>query len=166
MNELLEILPIFPILEESANKNILKKMKFNYVKADEMCANDRIYDEKIIARDAVRFNEELKKSNIAGQLNHPQIGGASELDKISHVITGVSYDPETKLGIAEAAILNTTKGKDLLTLINSNVKLGASMRGAGTVGYNHHVNDDFQLLSIDLVSNPSFGKNVMISKVK
>lgn len=163
MKELLEQFETDLTLEESQNKNILKNLRFNYVRAEKLNGNNRIYPEDIISKDAKRFNDELKKSGISGQLNHPKIVG-TELDKISHVITSISYDPKTKLGIAEAAILNTTKGKDLLTLINSNIKLGASMRGYGTMGANNRVNGDFKLRSIDLVENPSFGADTMISK--
>lgn len=163
MKELREIEETDLVLEESKNKNILRNLRFNYVRAEKLNANNRVYPESVISKDAERFNDALKKSGISGQLNHPKIN-STELDKISHVLTGISYNPKTRLGVAEAVILNTTKGRDLLTLINSNVKLGASMRGFGTVAANRRVNDDFKLMSIDLVENPSFGSDTLISK--
>lgn len=150
------------VLEESKNKNILKSLKFNFVRADKENSNKRIYGNDLVMKEIRNFDNRLNKSGIAGQLNHPRLTG-SELDKISHVITNASYNPKTKLASAEAQILNTTKGKDLLTLINSGVRLGASMRGLGTVS-GKQINDDWKLLSIDLVENPSFGSDTMITK--
>jgi len=162
MKELREDFEGEAYLFESKNGNILKKLAVPYVVADELNGNNRIYSSAICAREAKRLSDEIRDSGIAGQLNHPKFS-STELDKISHVLTGVHYDPKVKVGVAEMSILNTSKGKDLLTLINSNVKLGASMRGFGTVS-GQKVNDDYSLKTIDLVENPSYGEKTLITK--
>ncbi len=97
----------------------------------------------------------LKKSNVAGRIEHSEFGGA-ELHKISHVITDVKYDEKTKEAVASAKLLNTTSGRDLKVLVKT-VNLGASMLGHGNVNTDGKVEDDYSLSQIDLVKNPSFG---------
>lgn len=151
-------------LEEKAeDQNILGKLRYTFIVADKKNSNDRIYPSNILAREIRRFGERLAESNIAGQINHPQIGAHSELDKISHIITEATFDKDSKKGIAESAILKTTKGKDLLVLLNASVPMGASVRGRGQIDANGYVREDYELLSIDLVSAPSFGRDTAIT---
>ncbi len=145
------------------DENILGKLRYTFIVADKKNSNDRIYPSNILAREIRRFGERLAESNIAGQINHPQIGAHSELDKISHIITSADFDQNSKTGIAESAILKTTKGKDLMVLLNASVPLGASVRGRGQLDQNGYVMNDYELLSIDLVSAPSFGRDTAIT---
>jgi len=55
-------------------------------------------------------------------------------------------------------VLNTPAGQVLKELVNAGVKLGISSRGMGSVhesGGNTMVEDDFQLICFDMVSEPS-----------
>ena len=66
------------------------------------------------------------------------------------------HDKQTVYGVVE--ILDTPSGKILQSLIESSVKLGISSRGVGTTkkqGEYHVVQDDFQLICWDFVSEPS-----------
>jgi len=143
---------------------ILGRLKFDFITADRKNDNNRIYSSDLLTKEIGRFKEHLRTSKIAGQLNHPVTGGHTELDKISHVITDVDFDPETKKGVATSAILNTSKGRDLKVLLDANVPFGASVRGRGKVDASGKIDDDYQLFSIDLVSSPSFGDDTMITK--
>lgn len=162
-DELREIIESKLKLVEAKTGNILAGVEFPFVRADWLNHNRRLYPEGVVEKEIKRKNEEIKKAGVAGQLNHPNIN-STELDKISHVITSVEYDKEAKLGKAKALILNTTKGKDLMTLIDSKISFGASMRGFGTVNKMGVVNDDWKLATIDLVEKPSFGADTMITK--
>jgi hypothetical protein len=144
------------------SKNTLATIDFSFVKADEENENLRVYPEDVVKKSIGEFEEHIEKSPVAGCLDHP-IGANSELAKVSHVLTNVRYDEQTKKGRATAAILNTQKGKDLLTLINSGMKIGASMRGIGETDQLGNVKPGYQLHSIDIVCNPSFGSAAQIS---
>ena len=55
-------------------------------------------------------------------------------------------------------VLDTPSGKILKDLVKANVKLGISSRGLGSVKQEKDktiVEDDFQLISFDMVSEPS-----------
>lgn len=163
-NELREIIKSKLKLVEAKTGNVLAGIEIPFVKADFENNNKRIYPENVVTQNLKRFNDDLQKSKIAGQLNHPITSG-TQLDKIGHVITSVEYDKESKMGKAKALILNTTAGRDLKTLIDTEVPFGASMRGYGTVNKRTGiVNDDYKLGTIDLVSNPSFGSQVAITR--
>ena len=66
------------------------------------------------------------------------------------------WDGDNVLG--KFQILDTPSGKVLQNLIAANVKLGISSRGLGSVKEeqgNMVVEDDFQLICFDMVSEPS-----------
>ncbi|MBW2995470.1 hypothetical protein KY312_03880 [Candidatus Woesearchaeota archaeon] len=157
-----EIYEDLKLVVEEAKGNIIGKLKFQFVKAGEenRNKNNRWYSEKIVQKIINQFNAE--NANIAGQVNHPE-KGRTKLDKVSHVLTSLSYNPATKIGTAEAAILNTSSGKDMKVLIQQNLKnLGASLRGFGEIEKDGKVKEDnYQFGTIDLVLNPSF-KNASV----
>ena len=150
--------------KDSEEENILGRLRYTFVVGDSKNANKRTYGSDLLQQEILRFGERLKETNVAGQLEHPSAGSHTELSKVSHLVTDVSFDSETKRGTAESAILNTSKGKDLMVLLKNDVPLGASVRGRGTVDSLGQVQGDYELLSIDLVSAPSFGPDTMISK--
>ena len=60
--------------------------------------------------------------------------------------------------MGKAQILDTPSGKVLRSLVDSNVSLGISSRGLGSVTESNGktlVEDDFQLICFDFVSEPS-----------
>ena len=95
-----------------------------------------------------------------GQLDHPN-SLSTKLDKATHVLDSVSYDPKTKIASAKSYILDTSGGNNFLVLLKSGLKLGASMRGSGTVT-NGRVERDYSLGTIDFVESPSFGNDTQI----
>lgn len=155
--ELLEFLKTKIVFEdEEKEKNVIGKIIFAFVKADEESKNKRSYSEKLVKREVELLNKKIVDSGIAGQLSHPS-NIFTKLDKVSHVLTKIWYDTKEKLAFAEAKILATTKGKDLKVLIQQNLQgLGASMRGTGTVGDDKKVKEDWSLNTIDLVFAPAF----------
>ncbi len=160
--ELLELIEAKVRVSQSSDKNIIAKLKYDFVIGEKQNSNKRVYGDDILELGIGRFNAQLKKQKIAGQLNHPIIPG-SELDKIGHALTSVSYDRQTHKGTAEAIILNTSSGRDLKVLIDTKIPFGASMRGGGTQDRDGNIKNDWKLHSIDMVSNPSYGDEVMIT---
>jgi hypothetical protein len=66
-------------------------------------------------------------------------------------------------------VLNTPSGKILKSLVESGVKLGISSRGMGSVhesNGNTIVEDDFQLICFDMVSDPSTPGAFMMTEAK
>ena len=66
-------------------------------------------------------------------------------------------------------VLNTPSGNVLKELVNAGVKLGISSRGMGSVTESNGVTmveDDFQLICFDMVSDPSTPGAFMMTEVK
>ncbi len=146
--------------EGTAPKYFLGTLKFSFAKADTRNKNGRIYPASLLQRECRRMIKKINKSPIAGMLEHDP-AGLIRLDRISHIITGLEWDNQSKTTWAEAKILKTQKGQDLLVLLNC-VRLGASMVGHGEV-FDGIVQDSYEMKSIDLVSDPSFGKDAEVS---
>lgn len=142
-------------------KYALAKLSFSFAKADSENLNKRTYPESILAREVNRKNEELQKAKIAGMLDHP-FGGETKLAGSMHAISAMDYSRHTKLASAESFVLNTSKGRDFMTLLKSGIKLGASMRGWGNLRADRRVDDDYKLETVDFVANPSFGPDAQI----
>ena len=104
----------------------------------------------------------MRKGKIAGQLEHP-LSGITKLDKVAHILNGVSYDRNTKLAGAESFILDTSKGRDFMVLLDAELKMGVSMRGFGNV-FNGKVQSDYKFDTVDFVLHPSFGSDATIDQ--
>jgi hypothetical protein len=133
----------------------------DFVVGEKLNLNKRLYPSSILKREINRKNEELKKSKVMGQLDHPA-SISTNLDKASHVLASLHFDEKTKKGTAISYILNTPGGKTLLTLLRAGLRLGSSMRGTGTV-VDNIVSSDYSLSTIDVVQSPSFGDDATIS---
>lgn len=79
------------------------------------------------------------------------------LRNVSHNVIEVKWDGDDLVGIVE--ILPTPSGNILKELLNAGIRLGISSRGLGTVKEINEstveVQDDFELIGWDFVSNPS-----------
>lgn len=144
-------------------KFAIAKLRYSFAKSGVKNLNNRIYPEEILMREVNKKNTELATQNIPGMLNHPH-DGSTKLDKVSHVISSISYDKNTKVASAESYVLNTTAGRDFMVLLDSKILLGASMRGWGTLNADREVQSDYKLNTIDFVDRPSFGTNATINQ--
>jgi len=143
-------------------KFALAKLSYTFARADAKNFNHRTYSEEILSREINRKSKELKRGKIAGQLEHP-LSGITRLDKVAHVLNSVSYDRNTKLAAAESFILDTSKGRDFMVMLEAELKMGVSMRGFGNV-INGKVQSDWKLDTCDFVLHPSFGSDAMIDQ--
>jgi hypothetical protein len=90
-----------------------------------------------------------------GELDHPE-SSIINLKNVSHNITGIWWNGDHVMGKIE--ILPTPSGNILKALIESNITVGVSSRGMGSLkqmGELMEVQDDFELLCWDFVSTPS-----------
>ena len=143
-------------------KYALAKLSYTFARADVKNANYRTYSESILSREVGRKSEELRTQKIPGMLEHP-LSGITKLDGIAHVLTDVSYDRTTKLASAESFVLNTSKGRDFMVMLDAELSMGCSMRGWGNVK-NNYVQSDWKFDTLDFVLHPSFQSDAMIDK--
>ena len=118
--------------------------------------NKRVYSKELLEREAERLIEAYSARRLMGELDHPTHAHVS-LQNVSHLITKLSMKGNEMIG--EAELLNTPAGQVAQALLKGGVQLGISSRGMGTLtegadGYKY-VNEDFKLLTFDLVADPS-----------
>jgi len=146
------------------DENFLGTMKFRFAKGDQKNHNGRVYSSDILRREVQRMNKKIREmvEPEIGQLDHPK-SGSTDLSKASHLLTQLEWDDEQREAYAVAKILNTTSGRDLLRLLKSGTRLGASMRGTGELDTEGNVKEDYNLLSVDIVHKPSFGDSASVT---
>lgn len=120
--------------------------------------NGRVYPKDILMREAKKYEENfIKERRAIGELDHPE-SSVVNLQNVSHNIVEMHWEGEDLVGTVE--VLPTPNGNILRELFRSNIRLGISSRGLGTIkkGMNEDadfVQDDFELIAFDFVSNPS-----------
>lgn len=80
---------------------------------------------------------------------------AVNLERACHLVQSLTIDDDGVV-TGKSKILDTPMGRIVRSLLEEGVKLGVSSRGLGTMQEGTHtVNDDFHLVCIDVVSEPS-----------
>lgn len=124
-------------------------------KADVKNGNGRIYPKKILEREVENYKKLVQEKRALGELDHPD-SSVIELKNTSHVVSFIEMRGDDVVG--KLKILDTPSGRIAKDLIKGGVKLGVSSRGLGSTkesGGNTVVQEDFQLICFDLVSEPS-----------
>jgi hypothetical protein len=120
--------------------------------------NGRVYPREILDREARRYEAEFIRENRAlGELDHPE-SSVVNLNNVSHNILKIWWNGNDLMGAVQ--ILDTPSGKILKALFKEGITLGISSRGLGSVKELRNegtveVQDDFELICWDFVSNPS-----------
>ena len=120
--------------------------------------NGRIYPREILEREADKYTKEfIGQRRAMGELDHPE-SSVVNLQNVSHNVKEMHWEGDNLLGTVE--VLGTPSGNILKELFKSGIKLGISSRGMGSVesvneGEAQEVQDDFELIAFDFVSNPS-----------
>ena len=117
--------------------------------------NGRIYPLPILEREVENYQKLVREGRAVGELDHPD-SSVVELKNASHIVTEIKMDGDDVVG--KIKILETPAGKTAIGLLKGGVKLGISSRGLGSTrneGGKTIVQDDFQLVCFDLVSEPS-----------
>jgi hypothetical protein len=157
---LIDVLP-FEFKKTSLNESLKDgKLLVNGVlqRADAKNQNGRVYPEDILKREANKYMENFVKQRRAmGELDHPE-SSVVNLKNVSHNIVDMGWDGKDLVGTVE--ILPTPSGNILRDLLQSGILLGISSRGLGSVKKDMRegadvVQDDFDLIAFDFVSNPS-----------
>ena len=128
-------------------------------RAESKNQNGRVYPREVLVREAKKYHKEfIKQSRAMGELDHPE-SSVVNLANVSHNITEMNWNGDDLVGTVE--VLNTPAGNILKELFKGGIKLGISSRGMGSVeamnedGDSQEVQNDFELIAFDFVSNPS-----------
>lgn len=124
-------------------------------KAGTKNGNGRVYRKDTLAREVESYQKAIAERRSLGELDHPD-DSVINLKNASHLVTKMWWDGGNVMGKIE--VLDTPSGSILKALVNSGVKLGISSRGLGSVKEKNGetmVEDDFQLICFDMVSEPS-----------
>lgn len=152
-------------VEISGGKKIF--MKGILQKADTLNQNGRIYPIQVLEREVRNYQKFILENRAVGELDHPD-SSVVNLKNVSHVIREAYIENGTVLGTIEV-LGKTPSGATLQGLVESGIKLGISSRGVGSTrkqGEYHIVQDDFQLICWDMVSEPSTPGAFMIPEGK
>lgn len=124
-------------------------------KSDTLNQNGRIYPRVILEREVRNYQKFIHENRALGECDHPD-SSVVELKNVSHIVREAYMEGDVCMGTVE--LLDTPAGKILQSLVESGVTLGISSRGVGSTrsegGY-QVVQDDFQLICWDFVSEPS-----------
>jgi len=123
--------------------------------ADVQNGNGRVYPMNIMEREVKKYAQLVEDNRALGELDHPD-SSIINLANVSHMVTKVWMENKSVMG--KIKVLNTPSGQILRALVESGVKTGISSRGMGSVTEQQGktmVEDDFQLICFDIVSEPS-----------
>jgi hypothetical protein len=153
------------MIQESIDKNHGKIMLRGVLqKANTLNQNGRVYPLPILQREIMNYQKFIREGRSMGELDHPD-SSVVELKNVSHIVRDAQMDGDVVIGTVE--ILSTPSGRILQSLIESGIKLGISSRGVGTTkrqGDTQVVQDDFQLICWDFVSEPSTPGAFMVTE--
>lgn len=126
-------------------------------RCDSVNQNGRKYPINILQREAQKYqNVFVKERRALGELDHPE-SPVVNLSNVSHNVLDLWWDGNNLMGKIE--ILGTPSGNIAKELLKAGIRLGISSRGMGSVKSigegKVEVQDDFEIVCWDLVSNPS-----------
>jgi hypothetical protein len=154
---LVDITPFKSILRESKERPGVYEVEGVMQRAVSKNQNGRTYSKPILERESSKYIEEfVKNGNAFGELDHPESPIVS-LKNASHIVKDLWWKGNDLMGRVE--LLNTPSGNIVKEIIKAGHTIGISSRGTGSVQQTNEgtleVQDDFELVCWDFVSNPS-----------
>lgn len=125
--------------------------------------NGRYYPRELWEREIDKFQRKIneRSTETCGELDHPD-SQIINLKNASHSIRKVWWDGDKIMGqieiFSDMGEKGTSSGRIAGALVKNGLNIGISSRGMGSlkqVGEIMEVQDDFDLLTFDFVSNPS-----------
>ena len=124
--------------------------------------NGRIYPHEILEREVQKFNELISENRAYGALDHPE-SSIIELSNAAVLIKELAWEGNLLNG--KVQVLNTSKGRDLKSILEAGGSVGTSSRAFGSTRRNSEgheiVNEDLSLITFDIVGNPSVSKAIL-----
>ena len=133
--------------------------------AEKQNGNGRVYSEATLRREITRYSKLVEAGRALGELDHPD-SSIIELRNVSHTVTKIWMEGKKVMGKIKV-LTETPMGKILGGLVKEGMPLGISSRGTGSVTERNGVTiveDDFQLICFDMVSDPSTAGAFMMSE--
>tara|TARA_B100000902_G_C27186516_1_gene851644 strand:- start:172 stop:750 length:579 start_codon:yes stop_codon:yes gene_type:complete len=154
---LVDVTPFRPTIRESKTRPGVFEVEGVMQRAKAENQNGRIYSKDILERESKKYVEEfVKRGNAFGELDHPESPVVS-LKNASHIVKELYWKGDDLMGKVE--LLNTPAGNIVKEIIKAGHTIGISSRGTGSVQQTNEghleVQDDFDLVCWDFVSNPS-----------
>ena len=145
---------------ESLNEAKRSDDGFVYLKgllqhANKKNGNGRVYPPRALQREVENYRKIVRERRAYGELDHPD-SSVVELKNASHLITEINMEGEGVYGTLK--LLNTPAGKIAQQIVLDGGSMGISSRGLGSTRQDGDitlVEDDFQLICFDLVSEAS-----------
>ena len=155
----------FEVTPQQINESMAKNGKLIVSgvlqRADAKNQNGRVYPAETLMREAEKYSKiQIHERRALGELDHPD-SSVVNLNNVSHNILEMHWKGNDLVGTVE--VLGTPAGNILKELFKSGIKLGISSRGLGSVEPVNEadgdgtvaVQNDFELIAFDFVSNPS-----------
>lgn len=154
---LVDVTPFKPTLIESKTKPGVFEVEGIMQRAGAENQNGRVYDKNLLEREVEKYvTDFVKNGNAYGELDHPESPVVS-LKNASHIVKNLKWNGDDLIGRVE--LLNTPAGNIVKEIIKAGHTIGISSRGTGSVQQTNEghleVQDDFELVCWDFVSNPS-----------
>lgn len=157
---LIDTMPLdYKLLEEAVHNGVKKiRLRGPLSEGNVKNRNNRIYPIELLERELNRVLPDIQARKLIGELDHPD-DLKIHLDKVSHLVVEAVRVGNKIEGIIEV-IDGTPCGQILKGLIDAGVQLGISSRAMGSVARDNEgadiVQEDFTLLTWDIVAQPSF----------
>ena len=154
---LVDITPFRPTIRESKTKPGVFEVEGVMQRAKAQNQNGRVYSKAILERECSKYIKEfVNNGNAFGELDHPESPVVS-LKNASHIVKELWWKGNDLMGKVE--LLNTPAGNIVKEIIRAGHTIGISSRGTGSVQQTNEghleVQNDFELVCWDFVSNPS-----------
>lgn len=172
-----------PIYEAETNlkgeKTKVLKLYGTAVVCDKEGINGRSYPLKIMKAQADRYMKKFVRNGRSfAELNHPRLNEKGEgkdysvfeinLAKVCALIEELKFDGNRML-IKFRIVEDHPCGQMIKAIVNAGGRPGCSLRGAGSVIQNAkgvwEVTDDYRLITVDLVGNPSFDDDAIMDSL-
>lgn len=141
------------ISESSEDGKKTLKMEGIFIEGGVKNANQRVYPVHEIENAVNAINKQINEGySVLGEVDHPD-DLKINLDRVSHMIEKMWMDGPT--GRGKLKVLPTPMGQLVEAMITSGVKLGVSSRGSGNVNEGSGHVSDFEIITVDIVAQPS-----------
>ena len=141
------------VLSEGEGSKKSLYMKGIFIQGGVKNANERVYPVSEIENAVETLNKQIVEGySVLGEVDHPD-DLKINLDRVSHMISSMWMDGPN--GFGKLKILPTPMGQLVSTMLESGVKLGVSSRGSGNVDDGSGRVSDFEIVTVDIVAQPS-----------
>ena len=134
--------------------------------AETVNGNGRMYPSSVLMKEVKNYQKLVQERRALGELDHPD-DSVINLKNASHIVTSCWMEEKKVMG--KIKVLETPSGKILRSLVEGGCAIGISSRGMGSVTESNGqtiVEDDFQLICFDVVSEPSTPGAFMMKEAK